>query len=49
MKKQWRMIGNLAGVASFVCVGGCAMGQVGFEAPQYVQYNPDSSWTLITD
>ena len=38
MKRQWRMIGNLAGLASSIWVGGCAMGQVGFEAPQYPQY-----------
>ena len=30
-------------------LGACVMEQVGFEAPQYVQCNPDSSWTLVTD
>jgi hypothetical protein len=47
MKKQWRMIGNLAGVTSFFRVGACAMGKVRFEAPQYVPYNPDSRRPLI--
>lgn len=38
MRKPWRMIGSLTGMASFAWIGGCAMGQSGFEAPQYPQY-----------
>jgi Protein of unknown function (DUF3300) len=38
MRKQWRMIWCLMGMASLCWVGGRAMGQVDSEAPQYPQY-----------
>ena len=38
MRKHWRMIACLTGMAGFCWFAGCAMGQVDFEAPQYPQY-----------
>jgi hypothetical protein len=38
MRKQWRMVWCLIGMASLCWVGGRAQGQVEFEAPQYPQY-----------
>ena len=38
MRKQWRMVWCLTGMASLCWVGGRAMGQAEFEAPQYPQY-----------
>jgi len=38
MRKRWRMFWSMTGVASLCAVGGPAMGQVDYEAPQYPQY-----------
>jgi len=38
MRKQWPMIWCLTGMASLWWVGERALGQAGFEVPQYPQY-----------